>query len=410
MILSKETEKKTALVVGASGVAGGALVQHLARLDWNVLALSRRSDTSTRANITFISADLLDKDKLSKALSKHAVSHVFYAAHKKEGLLNANKPINVKRLRQQIIFAGKFLPLLQLIPGAMHAYYRFAAKEAGAFDKEKTNLLMFRNLIEALQETGAPLKHVCLITGAKYYGMHLGYELYPNYTLPFKEDETPRVPGPNWYYDVEDYLSEGSKDYSWSVFRPSFIIGAAIDSPFNFGTALAVYFVIQKLKNEPVVFWGDQEASQCTWDISPAQQIARMMVWSGEEKKAHGQAFNCATGKSFSWNELWPQLANKLNIPFDMNTSGFSMKRYVDDNQELWTKVVTKYNLRDNALNDLISWEFIDKSMAINWDVAFDMSKATQMGFHEYDSTENVFTQLFEQLADLRIIPKWDAL
>ena len=41
---------------------------------------------------------------------------------------------------------------------------------------------------------------------------------------------------------------------------------------------------------------------------------------------------------------------------------------------------------------------------------AFDMSKATQMGFNEYESTENVFLQLFEQLADQRIIPKWEQL
>ena len=41
---------------------------------------------------------------------------------------------------------------------------------------------------------------------------------------------------------------------------------------------------------------------------------------------------------------------------------------------------------------------------------AFDMSKATQMVFNEYESTENVFLQLFEQLADQRIIPKWEQL
>ena len=86
------------------------------------------------------------------------------------------------------------------------------------------------------------------------------------------------------------------------------------------------------------------------------------------------------------------------------------MKKYVDANQVLWSQIVEKYNLRNNALNDLISWEFIDKSMAINWDVAFDMSKATKMGFNEYESTENVFLHLFDRLANMRIIPKWEAL
>jgi nucleoside-diphosphate-sugar epimerase len=274
------TNKPKALVVGASGVAGSAIVAHLTEHHWDIYALSRSKPVSSTNNVTYIQADLLNKETLTQQLEHLSISHVFYAAHKKEGLLNARKPINIQRLRQQIILAGRFLPYIKWVPGAMTAYYRFTAKEAGAFDKSKSNLVMFKNLIEALLETGNPLKHLCMITGAKYYGMHLGHELYPDYKTPFDEDKTQRVPGPNWYYDVEDYLSQSDNGFSWSLFRPSFIIGAAVDSPFNFGTALAVYFVIQKLKNEPVVFWGDESASQCTWEISPAKQIAQMMVWS----------------------------------------------------------------------------------------------------------------------------------
>lgn len=404
------THKPKALVVGASGVAGSAIVAHLTEHHWDVFALSRSKPVSSNNNITFIQADLLNKEALLQQLETLSISHVFYAAHKKEGLLNAKKQINVQRLRQQIILAGKFLPLLKWIPGAMTAYYRFTAKEAGAFDKPKSNLIMFKNLIEALQETANPLKHVCLITGAKYYGMHLGHELYPEYELPFEEDKTPRVPGPNWYYDVEDYLAKSQINFSWSTFRPSFIIGAAMDSPFNFGTALAVYFVIQKLKNEPAVFWGDEAASQCTWEISPAKQIAQMMVWSSEEKQAHGQAFNCTTGKTFTWAELWPQLAKQRGMSFETSTPQFSMKKYVDENEAFWAQIVSDYNLESNALSDLISWEFIDKSMAINWDVAFNMNKAINMGFTNFESVDDVFLNLFDQLEEMRFIPKWDTL
>ena len=235
----------TALVVGASGVAGSTLAEHLVHEDWTVLALSRRTLKTQHSRVTYIQADLRDKDNLITQLAPHHISHVFYAAHKREGLLTANKAINVRRLRQQIIFAGHFLPVLRWIPGAMTAYYRFAAKEAGALDKNKTNLSMFQNLMETLEATNHPLQHVSVITGAKYYGMHLGEELYPNYSIPFDEDKTPRVPGPNWYYDVEDYLINNQSNFNWSVFRPSFIIGIAVDAPFNFGTALAVYCVLQ---------------------------------------------------------------------------------------------------------------------------------------------------------------------
>ena len=400
----------TALVVGASGVAGSALVTQLVEKQWNVVALSRRQPEGSSNGITYLQADLLDKNNLVQQLKEQRISHVFYAAHKKEGLLKATHPINVQRLRQQIIFAGKFLPVLKRIPGAMSAYYAFTAKEAGAFDKSKANLAMFQNLIEALIENGAPLKHVSVITGAKYYGMHLGHELYPNYQIPFDEDLTPRVPGPNWYYDVEDYLSANKMGFSWSIFRPSFIIGAANDSPFNFGTALAVYFVIQKLKNEPVTFWGDPEASQCTWELSPAKQLAQMMMWSSKEEKAHGQAFNCTTGESFTWEHLWPTLAQKRGLAFETSSHRFSMKKYVDENAALWTEVVHEHQLRNIALSDLISWEFIDKSMAINWDVSFNMNKAIQMGFTDFEPVDDVFLNLFRQLEDMKIIPPWHQL
>jgi nucleoside-diphosphate-sugar epimerase len=53
-------EKNVALVVGARGVIGGNLVEHLLSLgDWEVIGLSRRGG-SDRPGLRHVSVDLLD--------------------------------------------------------------------------------------------------------------------------------------------------------------------------------------------------------------------------------------------------------------------------------------------------------------------------------------------------------------
>ena len=97
--------------------------------------------------------------------------------------------------------------------------------------------------------------------------MNLGPALYPQYSSHFVEDETPRAPGPNWYYDVEDYIESHQPTWTWTTFRPSFIIGYARNAPYNFGTTVAVYASLRKARGEPLTFFGDTEAGQIQWDV-----------------------------------------------------------------------------------------------------------------------------------------------
>jgi nucleoside-diphosphate-sugar epimerase len=72
---------KKALVAGALGVTGRALVNHLVELgDWEVIGLSRRSpEFPTTAQ--FISVDLLNRSEVAERLSGIGdVTHIFYAA------------------------------------------------------------------------------------------------------------------------------------------------------------------------------------------------------------------------------------------------------------------------------------------------------------------------------------------
>ena len=73
---------KTALIVGANGVIGTNLINHLVSLgNWNIIGLSRRGGISS-TNLTYIPVNLLDKEDTAKQLSAlSAVTHIFYAAY-----------------------------------------------------------------------------------------------------------------------------------------------------------------------------------------------------------------------------------------------------------------------------------------------------------------------------------------
>src|SRR5262245_45712756 len=80
--MSDAPAKKTALVIGATGVSGRALITHLERQpDWDVVGVSRKKPYfDTRAR--FISVDLMDAASCRDGFAAAAdVTHVFYTAY-----------------------------------------------------------------------------------------------------------------------------------------------------------------------------------------------------------------------------------------------------------------------------------------------------------------------------------------
>jgi hypothetical protein len=189
---------KKALVAGALGVSGRALINHLVSLpDWEVIGLSRRTP-EFRTTAQFISIDLLNGSEVETRLSGIGdITHIFYAA---------------------------------LQPAA------------NFFEEVGPNLTMLTNTVETVERVSRTLRKVILIEGAKFYGAHLG-----PYKTPAKETDPRHMP-PNFYYDQEDYLKERSagKAWSWAALRPSSICGFAVGNPMNMATVIAVYATLCK--------------------------------------------------------------------------------------------------------------------------------------------------------------------
>jgi nucleoside-diphosphate-sugar epimerase len=114
--------KKTALVVGGSGVIGRNLANYLAKQsDWNTIALAREKESVVAENVKWVSMDLLDPADVAKKIHElQEVTHVFYAAY---------------------------------IPKPTFA------------EEVEPNLLMLKNILQAIQPVAKNLAHVVIRRG-----------------------------------------------------------------------------------------------------------------------------------------------------------------------------------------------------------------------------------------------------
>ncbi|MET1043752.1 MAG: SDR family oxidoreductase, partial [Microbacteriaceae bacterium] len=224
---------RTALVAGASGIAGSALVDLLTEQGWSVLALSR-TPIAARDGVIPVSADLRSVESLRAALAGHRPTHVFFTAW----------------LRQDT--------------------------EA---ENITVNSAMVRDLLTALAD--APVRHVALMTGLKQY---LGpFEAYGQGDVPdtpFHEDE-PRLSVENFYYAQEDELwaAARARGFTWSVHRAHTVIGHAVGNAMNMGSTLAVYAAVCKELGRPFVFPGSETQWNGVTDMTDAGLLAEQMVW-----------------------------------------------------------------------------------------------------------------------------------
>ncbi|MBX7258430.1 MAG: SDR family oxidoreductase [Candidatus Hydrogenedentes bacterium] len=404
-------DSPVALVTGATGVAGASIVEYLSEeAGWQVVALSRSAASvfASSPRVTPVSADMLDPEQLRVRLGGLRITHLFHAAEYRLPWPNDSKqkPTNVRAMKTMLNLSRPFVPLVAGLGRVSdRIYYTPIAKAAGLYDPDKRNLAMLRNVVETLERSPHALRHVSTITGGRYNGMHLGPYLYPAWKIPFEETDPPH-PGPSWYFDIEGYLkNRQNRAWTWSVARPSFIIGFTSRAAHNFGTAIAVYASVLKKLGEPLAFPGGEGAYSCVWEASSANLLARVMHWSATEPAAADNVFNLVNGNTFRWCDLWPRIAEYFGMECVHTKDGFSVQRKFLGKETLWRELVAEHGLQKYELRELMSPRFLDESMVIDWDVVFSMEKARRLGFDATVDNAQMFCSLFDRLREKKIIP-----
>lgn len=404
--MTSPSANRVALVAGASGVAGSALVEQLADSGWRVVALQRNPQAAPSGpNVTRLAADLYDPEQLARELHDTPVTHLFYAAHAREAMKPAPKPLDPVAVRRQLHIASRtLLPVLRRFPALQAPVYERFGDEAGSTDRHGRNLAMLRNVLSVLEQGPHRLEHVALVTGLKYHGMHLGPAMYPDWKLPITE-ESQRPRGPNWYYDVESHLAARATRYTWSVARPSFIVGHARGAPYNLGTGLAVYASLLKALGRPLIFPGGSERYREQIEMSSGAGLARFLIWSATTDAARNQAFSYVNGDVTCWADLWPIFGRFFEMPIEIPKDPIGVERMLAGEAQTWSDLVRQHRLQPTTLEEVCPLRFLDQGIGIGWEIAVSMDKARRAGFSEVVPTHEMFLSLFRRLREERIIP-----
>lgn len=350
--------RKHALVAGASGVIGHALVEHLvAQADWRVTALARRPPAISPAGTQWVAADLGDADtvRVQKAALAE-VTHVFYAAY---------------------------------IPNSDLA------------EESRINARMLRNLLAGLEVNRAPLERVVLFQGGKVYGLHLG----PVKT-PMKETDPRHMP-PNFYYELEDALAEHAAAGGWSFtsLRPDVVLGALPGQPLNLAMVIGAYAALCRELRVPFRFPGTEAAYGALMQMTDADLLARVSLWAATAPRAAGEAYNVTNGDLFRWSELWPALARHLGLEVGQPMA-IRLVDHMRDKGGIWADLARRHDLVTTNYEASIGWGFGDFVFHTGFDVVSDLTKLRLHGCHEIRPTEEVLVEKLEQLQAKRLIPR----
>jgi nucleoside-diphosphate-sugar epimerase len=346
------TSKRTALVTGASGLAGGNMLAHLLEQGgWNVVAVSRRKP-KIPGDYRHIAVDLLDLNDCRSNLGPLGnISHLFYLA---------------------------------------------VTERPDPAETVSVNANMFFNIVKTVEAASPALEHVHLSEGTKWYGNHLG-----PYKTPTKEDDPRHMP-PNFYYDQHDFLEEFQKGkrWTWSACRPHAVCGFSTGGPMNLTLAIAVYANICKALSFP----GKPEAYSALYQCTDAALLAKAVEWMATDPKCTNQAFNITNGDLIRWQNLWPEFAKF----FDMEPASprhINLVRSMADKGPIWDRIVESHGLQKYRFGEVAAWSYPDNVFASDYDIVSDTSKARRFGFHDLVDTAEMFLRMFSDFRRDRIIP-----
>lgn len=339
--------KKTALVVGASGIIGNAVTQALVESpEWHVCATRR----ALIPEVETLECDITDAIGTALAmLAAKNTTHVFYAA---------------------------------------------LAPHPNAKIESDVNTAMLANVLDGLKAAGAKVERVVLYQGAKVYGPHLGGPI----ATPFYEDAARHLPA-NFYFAQEDLLRERAEkgEFDWSILRPDPVIGDIAGNFMNIAMVIGAYAALCKQAKVPFRFPGSVTTySTVLAQFTDARWLARASLWAATAPSAHNEAFNLV-GEPFRWSRVWHQVAEALELTVG-EPLPISLSHHMPDKASDWQRLALENDLRPVPYDQLVNWGFGDFVFSIQQDMLSDMGKIRRAGFTE----PMTHTSLIDTIASLR--------
>jgi len=358
---------KKVVVAGATGLVGNAALRHFGALGGcEVLALSRRRPRDLHG-ARHIPIDLTDSAQCMQAAAElQGATHLVYAA-----LYEAPNLIDGWRDPSQI----------------------------------RTNDLMLRNLMAALEPVAPQLRHVTLLQGTKAYGVHVRPLM-----VPAREGRSEMYEQPNFYWAQENFLRElqQGKGWHWSILRPVLIVGEAMRGAMDLIPPLGVYAAMLREQGRPLDFPGGASRVSQAVDVD---LLARAIAWSGESPAARNEAFNVTNGDVFTWENVWPAIAAALDMK-PGNAVPMSLAREYPKWIAPWDELRRKHTLICPGLEAFVglSFQYADYSMRYGQTQPGAPSivgtvNINGAGSTEMMDTEDMFRKWFAKAREERLLP-----
>jgi nucleoside-diphosphate-sugar epimerase len=259
---------------------------------------------------------------------------------------------------------------------------------------------MLVNSVSAIAKASRGLQRVVLVTGTKYYGVHLG----PVKT-PMRETDPRHMP-PDFYFDQIDWLTHFQRGKKWSFteLRPQTLCGFAPGTAMSILPAIAVYAAISKELGLPLRFPGKPGAYDTIYQVTESAHFAKAALWAATEPRCANQAYNITNGDYFRWRNVWPRIAQVFGMKVgDIQT--ISLTGHMADKAALWAQLTRKHGLRKIAFDQLVAWPFADYVFAADWDVMSDVTKSRLHGFPDVVDSEAMFERLLRRFRREKIVP-----
>ncbi|KAJ5599272.1 NAD(P)-binding protein [Penicillium hetheringtonii] len=411
----------TAIVTGATGITGSAIVSHLIKDSsyTKIYTLSRSNAGFKHPKVQHVHLDLQgDTDHMAKELAGISAEHIFFCAY-----LASDDPSETDRI----------------------------------------NASLLSNFLEAIVKIGGEkqLKRFILTCGFKQYGVHLG-----RVKQPLMEGD-PLLQGnaggvswpPIFYYSQQQVLADAAKkgNWEWVCTLPEDVLGFAKGNFMNEATAIGLYCAVSKaMPGSELPFPGNKDNffSFNTW--TSANLHAKFCLWAASASGAGNQIFNVTNGDSESFQNIWPKLADRFGckipngmfsekgyknyesstIPLEhakhplilqaeslglsndpLVTDPPTLRLQIDpekwakraDVNQVWGKLRDQYGLDQKAW-EKATWDFLTFVLGRDWSCIGSMSKARKLGWTGYADTWDELVDTFERLEKEGILPPLDDL
>ncbi len=167
---------------------------------------------------------------------------------------------------------------------------------------------------------------------------------------------------------------------------------------------ICAYAAIRRELGLPFSFPGTAGNFEALYQCTDALQLAKATVWMATETACANQDFNITNGDLFRWKDLWPKFADYFGMkPGPVETVDLS--DYMADKEPVWRRVIEKYGLGEQLLDEVTLWGYWRHLWTPDWDIVSSMTKARQYGFHDVVDSEEMFFRMFDHFRGTRIFP-----